>query len=476
MSGAPDTLDITRLQAHEQSPAERLALLPTKERAQVLEGLTDEDASALAWDWGFWGRPDQHPPQGEWNIWGLIAGRGVGKTRTGSEWVRSKGREPAGTHEGVGLLIGADAADVRDLMVEGPSGILACSPQGERPKYEPSKRLLAWPNGMRVHCRSGEDPEAIRGVNAGWCWADEMAKWRYCKEAWDQLRFALREGRHPQTCITTTPKPVVTLREIIKGRYPGTVLAPRMSTYRNRANLAATFLEEMDILYAGTRLGRQELYAELLEDVEGALWTLMMIEAHRKSAPPANTTRRAVAVDPSGTRRGAECGIMVCAADAEKHGWVLADRSRRASPGEWAEAALVAYQEFGCDLIVAEKNFGGEMVEHTLRTVPATAAHPGGHEVRIKLISASVSKTARAEPVVGLYEQGRIHHVGNFPDLESQMTTWVPGDVPAPPSPDRLDAMVWGLTELLITGKDLSGLMVSPGGVSGRNYWGVSGN
>lgn len=477
------TLAVTDLPLEALAPAERLALLPPDERRTLLGKLTEREARSLAYDWQFWGRPDQHPPDDDWSIWAVIAGRGVGKTRTGTEWVRKKAStRPKGATRGVGVLIGADAADVRDLMVEGPSGILTCSPPGERPKYEPSKRLLTWPTGMRAYCRSGEDPESIRGINAEWAWCDELAKWRYIRESWDQLRFALREGAHPETVITTTPKPAALLKEIVAHRYPGTIVAPKMSTYRNRANLAPAFLEEMDILYAGTRLGRQELEAEILEDVEGALWTLALIDQDRLAwtpdpasgvlSPPAlpEMDRTVVAVDPSGTRRGAECGIVVVG-KAGRHAFVLDDRSKQASPADWAATALTAYQDWHADAIVAEVNFGADMVENTIKTVPATDRHPAGNIPRFITVRASLNKKARAEPVVGLYENHFVHHVGHFADLEGQMTTWVPDEIPAPPSPDRLDALVWGVTHLLL-GRDLSlAAALSPGGSKGESYW-----
>lgn len=450
----PLTVTIAELDAAELSVAERLALLPDDLRRAELDRLTEEQAAGLAWDWEFWGRPDQLPPADPWSIWVIVQGRGGGKTRTGSEWVRRKvksyGRTPP---KGSGMLVGATAADVRDLMVEGPSGILTISPPDERPVYESSKRLLTWPNGAVAYCRSAEDPEGLRGPSLEWAWCDELAKWTYLDETWENLRFGLREGTRPQTCVTTTPRPLKLVRRVLAREYPGTILAPRISTYRNAANLAPDFLAEMLAMHEGTRRGRQELYAELLDDTEGALWSHALIDRHRftrQQADQLELVRVGVGVDPAGSsgEDAADTGIIaagkvrgscVCgrATPARPHFVVTDDRTIHASPAKWGQAAIDLYHDVEGDVIVAERNYGGEMVDHTIRT-----ADPS---VPVKVVSASKNKRVRAEPISALYEQGRVHHVGAFPELEDQLTGWVPDD---PKSPDRLDALVWVLSEL----------------------------
>lgn len=457
------TLDLRSLPAEELSIAERLALLDDELRANELARLTDEQIAGLQWDWQFWARPDQLPPPAPWSIWVIVQGRGGGKTRTGAEWVRDKARS-YGTRppKGAGMLVGATAADVRDLMVEGPSGILNITPPAERPTYEPSKRLLTWPNGHIAYCRSAEDPEGLRGPSLEWSWCDELAKWTYLDETWENLRFALREGTAPQTAITTTPRPLKLVRRILAGEYPGTVIAPRVSTYRNAANLAPDFLAEMLAMHEGTRRGRQELYAELLEDVEGALWTRDLIDRHRFTARQADTldlVRVGVGVDPAAESgenaddtgiiaAGKVRGACLCgrATPSRPHYVVTHDATTHATPARWGGAACDLYHGVEADVIVAERNNGGEMVEHVIRS-----ADPS---VRVKLVRASKGKRIRAEPISALYEQGRVHHVGAFPELEDQQCTWVPDD---PKSPDRLDALVWVLSELS------GGLRTGPG-------------
>lgn len=391
-------------------------------------------------------RDKQRPPDWEWFVWLILAGRGFGKTRTGAEWVRHK--EEAGQCKRL-ALVAPTAADARDVMVEGESGILAISPPWNRPVYEPSKRRLTWPSGAIATLYSAEEPERLRGPQHDGAWCDEIAAWQY-PEAWDQLLFGLRLGQSPQICATTTPKPIGLVRSLLKDPK---VAVTRGSTYENAANLAATTLEELRKKYEGTRLGRQELNAEVLEDVEGALWSTGMIDAHRIDRPP-QLDRIVVAVDPSGTDEegNAEQGIVV-AGRTRGEGYVLDDRSCRLSPNEWGRRAVQAYLDYQADALVFEKNFGGEMARHVLET----AARDLGVSANITEVWASRGKTARAEPIAALYEQGRVHHCREVyqprtdayhsPDLsrlENQMTTWVPGQ----PSPDRLDAAVWALTEL----------------------------
>lgn len=335
------------------------------------------------------------------------------------------------------------AADARDVMVEGESGILAVSPPWNRPVYEPSKRRVVWPNGAMATLYSAEEPERLRGPQHDVAWADELAAWKY-PEAWDQLQFGLRLGPDPRVVVTTTPKPIRVLKAILA--HPATALT-RGSTYENAANLPPAFLEKIIARYEGTRLGRQELFAEILEDVPGALWKREQLENLRAVRVP-ELVRVVVGVDPAAgaSELGSETGIVVAGLGADGRGYVLEDASLAASPDAWARAAVAAYHKYGADRLVAEVNQGGDMVRHTVYTVD--------RKVAFKPVRASRGKQIRAEPVAALYEQGRVHHVGQLGALEDQMCTWVPGEK----SPDRLDALVWALTELMIGGPPEPGI------------------
>lgn len=383
-------------------------------------------------------RPEQLPPDLEFLVWLYMAGRGAGKTRSAAEWFNEKARTP-----GLRLaLIGRTPADVRDVMIEGESGILACS-RGARPVYEPTKRRLTYPNGTIATAYSAEVPSALRGPQHHFAWADEPAAWTDAPKgdcldtAWNNLMLGLRLGEHPQCVATTTPKPNALIRTILAR--PSTAVT-RGSTYDNLANLAPSFRDEVLATYEGTRIGRQELLGELLEDVEGALWTLTQIEAGRVTTAP-DLQRVVVAVDPSGGSGpdNDEQGIVVVGLGVDGDLYVLADRSCKLSPHGWASRAIAAYREFNADRIVAEVNFGGAMVESTILQVDKN--------VPVKVISASRGKAQRAEPIAAIYEHSpaRAHHVGAHPQLEDQMTTWTPQDGT---SPDRLDALVWAMTEL----------------------------
>ncbi len=338
-------------------------------------------------------------------------------------------------------LIGATAPDVRDVMVEGESGLLAISAPWDRPLYQPSRRRLTWPNGAVATLYSAEEPERLRGPQSDGAWCDEVAAWPYYQAAWDNLMFGLRLGTKPRAVVTTTPKPAHPLLKDLLSRE--TTAVTTGSTYENRANLAQGFFTEIIRKYEGTSLGQQELEGILLEEAEGALWRrVSMIDAYRVDAlaetPPHQLTRIAVAVDPSASSGGAETGIIVAGVARNGHGYVLADRTVRGSPETWATAAVRAYHDYQADVLVAEKNQGGEMVAAVLGTAPG--APP------VKLVHASRGKQTRAEPVSLLYERGMVHHVGGFPQLEQQMVSWVPGE----DSPDRMDALVWALTELML--------------------------
>ena len=375
-------------------------------------------------------------------MWLLLAGRGFGKTRTGAELIRA--RAMARTARRL-ALVAPTAGDTRDVMVEGESGILAISPPWERPRYEPSKRRLTWPNGAIATLYSADEPERLRGPQHDAAWCDELASWRY-PEAWDMLMFGLRLGTDPRVVVTTTPRPTKLIRELI---VDPTVVVTRGSTHENRANLAPGFLGEIVRKYEGTRLGRQELEAELLEDVPGALWNRGVIEAARARSAPV-LIRVVVAIDPavSSTDEADETGIIVAGKDEEGQGWVLADASGRYQPAEWAKTAISAYRAHRADRIVAEVNNGGEMVEATLLMIEPNASFAA--------VRASRGKVTRAEPVAALYEQGRVYHLGAFPRLEDQMCAFTAnahGDFntrSAGYSPDRVDALVWALTDLLV--------------------------
>lgn len=384
------------------------------------------------YNWTKYARPKQLPPSGDWAYWLILAGRGFGKTRTGAETIRAW--VDGGTYGRI-HLIGPTAADVRDVMVEGESGLLAISPPKNRPEYEPSKRRLTWPNGASATVFSAEEPERLRGPQCEAMWCDEPASWRY-PETWDMAVLGMRLGRHPRAVITGTPKPVKLIRELM--RNPRCVVT-RGSTYENLDNLAPTFRAQILSQYEGTRLGRQELYAEILEDAEGALWKRSELEAHRVTEYP-TITRIVVAIDPaiSSHSESNETGIVVCGLGVDGHGYTLDDETLKASPDGWASQAVSAYYKFKADRIVYEDNQGGEMVASTIRTVDSS--------VPLKAVHASRGKQARAEPVAALYEQGRVHHVGLFAELEDQLCSWTPGEA----SPDRLDALVWALTELML--------------------------
>lgn len=412
--------------------AASLASLPATKRQTFLESLSDAEAEYLLHDWDFWARPAQREPAGDWRYWLINAGRGFGKTRTGAEMVRAWAKRYRYVN-----LIGATSDDARDIMIEGESGILAICPRDERPEYRRHLSRLDWPSGCRSLVFTADKPDRLRGKQHEKLWADELASWRY-PEAWHQAMLGLRLGDNPQAIVTTTPRPIKVLRDLIKD--PHTVITGG-STYENRANLAPAFLDAIIRQYEGTRLGRQELLAELLEDTPGALWTLAQLDALRVSEAPA-LKRIVVGVDPTATTTGDEAGIIVAGLGIDGHGYVLEDASLQASPHGWGSRAVTMYHAHQADRIVAETNNGGEMVELTIRTVD--------DKVSYKAVHASRGKRTRAEPIAALYEQGRVHHVGNLSKLEDEMTHWTPEDSE---SPNRMDALVWALTELMLVGQ-----------------------
>ena len=335
---------------------EQLADLPKAEVDALIRAMAPGEANAFEYHWRYRARPEQLPPGGSWRVWLLLAGRGFGKTRCGAEWVRAEVK--AGRRRIA--LVAPTAADARDVMVEGESGILAISPDHERPLYEPSKRRLTWRNGAVATTFSADEPERLRGPQHDAAWCDELGAWRY-PEAWDMLMFGMRLGADPRTVVTTTPRPAKLIRDLVRDP---TCVVTRGSSYENRANLAGAFLQQIIKKYEGTRLGRQELNAELLDDVPGALWSRALIEAAR---PPMgfvmpDLVRVVVAIDPAASsgEDADETGIIVAGKDKDSRGYLLADLSGHHTPIEWARIAVAAYKSHGADRIVAEVNNGGE--------------------------------------------------------------------------------------------------------------------
>jgi phage terminase large subunit-like protein len=418
------------------SLAERLAALPRDERAAAVAALRPDEAQALLHDWrSFLARPEQIAPEGDWQTWLVLAGRGFGKTRLGAEWIREEVEAGRATRI---ALIGETAKDTRDVMVEGPSGILGVYPEGERPVYEPSKARVTFRNGAVATLYNATEPDQLRGPQFDCAWCDELAKWRYARETWDMLQFGLRLGSRPRQIVTTTPRPIPLIRELIANARTTTT---RGSTFDNAANLAPAFIDSIREKYEGTRLGRQELNAEILDDIPGALWTRDMIEKTRRNdLPPLR--RVVVAVDPavSSGEDADEHGIIVAGSDDDSRGWIVEDGSLRGSPLDWARRALALHDRHEADGIVVEINQGGEMVAQTLRSVRPN--------VRIIEVRATRGKHVRAEPIAALYEQGRVSHLGAFPELEDQLVLMTSDGYAGERSPDRADALVWALTEL----------------------------
>jgi phage terminase large subunit-like protein len=417
---------------------------------EFLSGLGDNALLALPWLFEFWALPHQLPPEGAWRTWVILGGRGAGKTRAGAEWVRSEVEGPMPEDPGRSrhvALVGETLDQAREVMVFGESGILACSPPDRRPAWEAGRRRLVWPNGAVAQIFSAHEPESLRGPQFDAAWVDELAKWKYAQDAWDMLQFALRLGQHPRQVVTTTPRRgVEALKAVL--RNPSTVVS-HAPTEANRAHLAASFLAEIRARYDGTNIGRQELDGELLDDVEGALWSSVALDGMRLREA-GEFSRIVVAVDPpvSGKVGSDECGIVVVGAVTEgpPQDWravVLEDASvPGASPMTWAKAALEAMARHRADRLVAEVNQGGALVEQLLRQIDPTVAY--------RAVNASKGKAARAEPVAALYEQGRVRHLGCWPKLEDQMCRMTAQGFTGRGSPDRLDALVWALTELIL--------------------------
>jgi phage terminase large subunit-like protein len=450
-----------------QSQLEQLArrLGPEGALAKLRESFSAAEIARLLRNWDLVGRPEQHTPPGKWVTWLALAGRGWGKTRAGSEFTIRKARAMPGSR---GFLAARTAGDVRDVAIEGESGILACSPPGFYPRWQPSKRRLTWPNGAQASTFSSDVPDAGRGPQYHWGWGDELAAW-YDFELWDNLEFGLRLGQFPQAMVTTTPKPVATLREMVKASQFGpdpesaTVYVTKGRTYDNIANLAPAYIAKVIKKYEGTRQGRQELEAELLDDTPGALWSRALIDALRVRRCP-ELQRIVVAVDPAVTsgEQSDMTGIIVAGLGVDGLGYVLADLTCKMSPADWAARAVAAYHLFQADELVAEVNNGGDLVEAMIRLADKNVVY--------RKIHASRGKRVRAEPVSALYEQKKVRHViemvaetradgtiiwrqkrndeRHLVDLEDQQVQYTPMGFEG--SPDRVDALVYALSALLV--------------------------
>ena len=442
---------------------DRLLALPAAERNRFIrKEMTDEMALALLWDWGEMGRENQQPPLGEWRWWLILAGRWWGKTRTGSEWINAKAREA----RKLGLqyrfaLVAETKADCRDVLAEGESGLLAKAPPWNRPKYEVSKRRLTWPDQYGHYSElsspmgflySGEEPDQLRGPQFTHAWVDEWAKYQYPVETMDNLEMALRLGDNPQGIITTTPRPLPMIRQMIDEAAADVddprVVVTRGSSYDNYANISVKAIKHISAKYEGTRLGRQELHAEILEDVEGGFWTRGLIEKHRlprKTRLP-EMMRIAVAIDPATTsgEHANETGIMVGGLGTNGIAYLFEDKSGVFTPEAWGGIAISAHDEYQGDAIIGERNNGGDLVKRNIR------ACDGGDRPKIKLVWASRGKHVRAEPISSFHERGRIKLIGSFPDLEEQLVFYTPKGYEGETSPDRGDAFVWLMWFLLI--------------------------
>lgn len=431
------------------SPAESLASLPETQRTREIASLSQADRDALLYHWPFWARPEQLTPPGDWTNWLILAGRGWGKTKTGTEWVRSVmcGKTPLERGKyGRIAIVAETAADCRDVIVKGTSGVLSIHPKDFRPVYQSSTRSLTWPNGAIALLFNATEPDQLRGPEHEAALLDELAKWRYAQETYDMLQFGLRIGDDPKQVITTTPRPIKIVKNLMAD--PDTVVTRGLTT-DNRSNLSPKFYQKIIAKYEGTRLGRQELNAELLTDVPGALWTQRGLDEHRWSLKKRlpDMQRIVIGVDPAvkdpnkgAPEDGASTGIVAVGLGVDGRGYVLEDGTCRLSPMGWARRAIALYDRYQGDAIVAEINQGGAMVEAVLRS-----ERPGLNVINVH---ASRGKVTRAEPIAALYEQGRVSHHGTFPSLEDNLVLFTPNGIEGETTADDVDALVWALTEL----------------------------
>lgn len=435
--------------------ADKLREMPKERVRELLSNLSSKQLEELKHDYFFLARDGQLEPEGDWNTWLMNCGRGYGKTFTGVQWCREQVKRGLKR----GGAIASTNSDIERVMVKGESGFLNLCWKGDKtykgepmgfPEWSPTKRTLTWENGAKIEFYSSQEPERLRGPQFSFLWADEIAAWTYDEETWSMAQFCLRLGSHPRSIVTTTPKPTKIVRQLIKDPK---VYMTTGSTFENSANLAGTYLQAVKDQYEGTRLGRQELYAEVLEEADGALWTLDILDkckVYRRDVP--ELRRIAVSIDPAVTanKESDETGIVVGGVDVNGHAYILGDYTFKGSPQQWAARAVELYHQYEADVIVAEVNQGGDMVKTTIFGEDPT--------VPFKAVRASRGKYARAEPISALYERGFIHHVKDTEDegaslekLETQMTTWDPlGSIG---SPDRIDSCVWLCTELLLKGR-----------------------
>lgn len=425
-----------------KSQAQIVADLPAEEQAEILEGV---DPQELLYDWGFWGRPEQHEPEGgSWTIWAIVAGRGHGKTRSGAEWIRDKARTPNTRI----ALVGRTSADTRQVIVQGESGIMNVCPPSEMPEYKASVRELHWPNGSIATTFTAAEPDQLRGPQFHVAWCDEMAAWNHIPgvdglTSWGNVQVATRLPRDERNkiLVTTTPKRVPAMKELLQREGKDTVIT-RGSTLENAGNLGPSYIDFIFGMYAGSRLEQQELYGVLLDAVEGALWTDEIID-HVNAVPMGML--KVIAVDPSvASEPTDECGIVVAGCTPHKtltnrHAYVLEDASVHGAPEVWAKAVVKTWEHWRCP-VIAEVNQGGALVKSMIHSInPA---------IPVIEVRARVGKALRAEPVTLKYDQGRVHHLGWLGELEAQMTSWVPGETRK--SPDRVDALVYAITGLLV--------------------------
>jgi phage terminase large subunit-like protein len=420
------------------SKAERVATLDGDDLVKWWKDKKPEKLLQLEYDWDFWARTDQHPSRDDWRTWFVMAGRGFGKTRMAAEWVRAQAEADGSLRI---ALVAATLHEARTIMIEGESGLLAIAPDETRPTYEPSLKRLVWPSGAIAQVFAASEPEGLRGPEHHIAWADEVAKWDNGIAAWDNLSMTMRLGDSPRIVATTTPRAVPLVRRLLKEKG---VAITRGAMVANRANLPVSYVESMAEVYGSARLGRQELLGEFLEDLEDALWTRDLLERCRAKEAP-EMRRIVIGVDPPASTGGDACGIVVVGKGADGKAYVLADHSVSGrSPEGWARAVSAAALAWGADRVVAEANNGGDMVISTLRAADVN--------MPVKKVHASRGKSARAEPVSMLYTSGKAFHLGAFPELEDELCGLISGGGYEGPgrSPDRADALVWAMTELML--------------------------
>ncbi len=429
-----------------KEPLDWLTNAPIYARDTLAHTFDEQERAEFTYHWALFARSAQLPPSGDWRVWLVLAGRGFGKTRAGSEWVRSIAESNPKARI---ALVATSLAEARAVMVEGESGILACCPPERRPVFESSLRRLKFANGAQAQLFSASEPDALRGPQHSHAWCDEIGKWPLAHDratrCWDNLLMGMRLCDDPRITATTTPRSVPLIRRLLEKEDEGATAVTRGNTYENSANLPDRFLTAIKEEFGNSQLARQEIAGELLKDVEGALWNRALLEQSRTSPNPAEIKRVVVAVDPPASSNGDACGIIAVALGIDGKAYVLADCSiEKPSPEQWARRVALTAEEWAADRVVAEANQGGSMVASVLRAA--------NHQLPIKLVHASRSKAARAEPIAALYETGRVKHCGHFPQLEDEMCNLKAGGeyAGAGRSPDRADALVWGLTELLL--------------------------